>query len=228
MASAGRERECAGPTGRARTSKIARLPAAVREELNERLLEGQGCGEILAWVNSVPAARSVLEQRFAAQPITEMNLSRWRQGGYAGWLERRHTTEAVEALAAGCAGQDDAVVERINGHLAVVLSARLFVETQKFSAMAEGPEKTAAWQRLLMAYVLLRRADVYGVKARHAREKAKIVEEAMRERAEAERPNASEERVEKIFNTVCEEIKRRYPNGLPEEDGCASDEALPG
>ena len=35
--------------------------------------------------------KKVLERHFASQRITEDNLSRWRQGGYAGWLEQRAT-----------------------------------------------------------------------------------------------------------------------------------------
>lgn len=44
MAVAGRQQECAGLMGRNRTSKIAGLPAAIREELNERLLDGEKPG----------------------------------------------------------------------------------------------------------------------------------------------------------------------------------------
>ena len=94
----GRLQESAGPTGRTRTSKIARLPAAVREELNERLLDGEEPSAIVAWLNSLPAVKKVLERLFASQPITEVNLCRWRQGGYAGWLEHRATKEAVDAF----------------------------------------------------------------------------------------------------------------------------------
>jgi hypothetical protein len=198
VAASARPRECSGPSGRSRTSKIARLPARIREELNERLLDGEEPAQIVAWLNSRPAVQRVLARLFDSQPITEVNLCRWRQGGYAGWLEHRNTQEAVEALAKSCAGVDGAAAERLNGHLSVVLSARLFVEVQKWGALPEGPDKTAAWQQLVMTYVLLRRADFYGVKVRHDREKAKILEDRMRTEAAENRQLSPEEKEEAI------------------------------
>jgi hypothetical protein len=201
LAALARRREGRGPTGRARTSKIARLPAGIREELNERLLDGEEPGGIVAWLNSLPAVQRVLARSFAAQPITEVNLSRWRQGGYARWLEHRNTQEAVEAVAASCAGVDGGAAERLSRHLSVVLSARLIVEAQKCGTMPEGPDKTAAWQQLLMAHVLLRRADFYGAKARQELEKAAIAEERQRARGEENRAFSPEE-IEEATNNI--------------------------
>ena len=153
---------------------------------------------IVAWANGLPGVKKVLERHFASQPITEDNLSRWRQGGYAGWLEQRATQEAVAGLSAACAGVDDGSAEQVSRHLSIVLSARLFVEIQKMSAMEEGPDKTAAWHRLVMACVELRRADFYGVKVRHDREKSRIIEEAKREAAAAGIPLSSEQKAERM------------------------------
>jgi len=204
MAALARQQECCGPRGRSRTSKIARLPAGIREELNERLLDGEEPAGIVEWLNTLPAVKRLLARSFASQPITEVNLCRWRHGGYAGWLEHRNTQEAVEAVAASCVGVDGEAAEGLNRHLSVVLSARLFVEVQKWGAMPEGPDKTAAWQQLVMAYVLLRRADFYGVKVRHDREKAKIVEDRLRAEVEANHvlsPQEKEEAMDRILGT---------------------------
>ena len=43
-------------------------------------------------------------------------------------------------------------MERLNRHLSVVLSARLFVELQKIGVMPEGPGKSAAWHQLVVGY----------------------------------------------------------------------------
>ncbi len=204
MAALAKQQECCGPKGRSRTSKIARLPAGIREELNERLLDGEEPAGIVAWLNSLPAVKRLLARSFASQPITEVNLCRWRHGGYAGWLEHRNTQEAVEAVAASCVGLEGEALERLNLHLYVVLSARLFVEVQKWGAMPEGPDKTAVWQQLVMTYVLLRKADFYGVKVRHDREKAKIVEAGLRANVEEYRvlsPQEKEEEIDRILGT---------------------------
>ncbi len=196
--------ECCGPTGRARTSKIARLPADIRAELNERLLEAEPPAAILEWLNGLSEVQRVLAQSFDSQPITEVNLSRWRQGGYAGWLEQRNTQEAVEAVATAAAGVKGPAAENLNRHLAVVLSARLFVEMQRCGAMPEGPDKTASLHKLVMSYALLRRAEYYGEKVRLDREKLKMLEERLRQEAEKNRkrsPEEQEDRINKILGT---------------------------
>src|SRR5580658_2357280 len=85
--------DCAGPTGRARTSKIARLPESVRAELNQRILDGESPEEILPWLDSLPSVQNVLKRHFDGQGITEENLSRWRHGGFLSWFQERSTVE---------------------------------------------------------------------------------------------------------------------------------------
>jgi hypothetical protein len=53
-----------------RNGKIARLPLALREELNRRLREGEGGRTLLAWLNASPAVRAVLE----AEELRERRL----------------------------------------------------------------------------------------------------------------------------------------------------------
>ncbi len=67
--------ECRGPTGRARTSKIARLPADIRAELNERLLEAEAPAAIVEWLNGLPEVQrtrtaSIKSWAQAASPPT--------------------------------------------------------------------------------------------------------------------------------------------------------------
>jgi hypothetical protein len=43
-----------------RNGKIARLPAAIREELNQRLLEGEQGKPLVAWLNGLPKVKESL------------------------------------------------------------------------------------------------------------------------------------------------------------------------
>jgi hypothetical protein len=88
-----------------RRGKIARLPRAVREQLNIRLDDGQEAAEILPWLNDLPEVRQILTQHFNGTPISPQNLSAWRQGGFHEWLLHRelldsasHMREHVEEL----------------------------------------------------------------------------------------------------------------------------------
>ena len=69
-----------------RLSKIARLPATIRDQLNRRLHDGQLSNTILPWVNSLPETQEILAELFNNKPITHQNLSEWRRAGYQDWL----------------------------------------------------------------------------------------------------------------------------------------------
>ena len=61
---------------RRRNGKIARLPEAIRQQLNQKLQDGLPYDEIIAWLSD------------QGHPgILRMNLSRWAHGGLQDWLE---------------------------------------------------------------------------------------------------------------------------------------------
>ena len=81
-----------------RTGKIARLPLAIREQLNASLLEGElGCN-LVDWLNSLPEVRAILAAQFGGSPINEPNLSAWKDGGYEDWLARQNSRAWVARL----------------------------------------------------------------------------------------------------------------------------------
>jgi hypothetical protein len=85
----------------ARNGKIANLPNDIREQLNLRLLEGETARELAAWLNALPEAQSILGSQFHGAPISEVNLTHWRQGGYLQWLTERECFDSARALADG-------------------------------------------------------------------------------------------------------------------------------
>ena len=76
-----------------RTGKIARLPRAIREEINERLLDGVPGKEIVESINALGWMR-----KQGRTPITEQNLSEWRKGGYQDWLRHRENMQWMQQL----------------------------------------------------------------------------------------------------------------------------------
>ena len=82
-----------------RTGKIARLPAAVRQQLNLRLDDGQEGPPILDWLNALPEVQALLQEKFGGAPISPQNLSQWRQGGFQDWLLLRELCGEAQALA---------------------------------------------------------------------------------------------------------------------------------
>lgn len=64
-------------------SKISRLPFAIREQLNTKLLDGAKGREALKWLNNLP------ELKANGDRINAQNLTDWRKTGYSAWLDAR-------------------------------------------------------------------------------------------------------------------------------------------
>ena len=82
----------------ARQGKIARLPFAIREELNRRILDGQSGRVILRWLNADPAVKKLLPEDAEGLNVTDSNLTSWRQGGYEDWRKQREHIETIQEL----------------------------------------------------------------------------------------------------------------------------------
>lgn len=83
----------------ARQGKIARLPHALREQVNTRLLNGESASTILGWLNAEPEAAVIWQTNFDGSEASPQNLSEWRSGGYRDWLTRREKIEHTKTLA---------------------------------------------------------------------------------------------------------------------------------
>ena len=71
------------------TGKIARLPREIREQLNQRLEDGEPGNRLVAWLNELPEVKALLAAEFGGAAIKEQNLSNWKQGGFRDWRMRR-------------------------------------------------------------------------------------------------------------------------------------------
>ena len=81
-----------------RTGKIARLPRAIRQTLNERLREGHNGRILVAWLNSLPEVQAILAAQFGGAKIRQQNLSEWRKGGYREWEQWERAIEVAVTL----------------------------------------------------------------------------------------------------------------------------------
>jgi len=77
--------------------------------------------------------------------VSDMNLSRWRQGGYQDWLEQREALEAAERMAEDGKDLAGAANGELSDRMAVWLLARHLVIFRRLKA--EGGEE-GNWKRL--------------------------------------------------------------------------------
>jgi hypothetical protein len=107
-----------------RTGKIARLPHAIRQRLNLRLHDGESGRELIRWLNSLPEVRAILQRDFGARPVSDQNLTEWKQGGYVDWLSHKERLDEVRELVANAADIAQATQGQMSDHLAAALAIR--------------------------------------------------------------------------------------------------------
>jgi len=156
---------------KARVGKIARLPLAIRQQLNQRLQNGEQGKLLVQWLNGLPEVQAILSAQFNGQPISEPNLTAWRQGGYRDWEEEQRTLLAVSTVFEHAAELKEAGSEALAENLALVLTAKLATEVQRLNDLPPGEERTKVWKELAHGLVLLRRGNLQGERVKVEREK---------------------------------------------------------
>ena len=166
-----------------RNGKIARLSRSVREKLNCRLRDGEQGKQLVTWLNSQPEIQSMLALEFGGRPISEQNLSEWKQGGYCEWLLHQDALERVRNLAAD-AGELTVAAGALADHLAIVLTARYATALAQWDGNPNGTiaQNVRTLRALCQDIVELRRGD-------HSAARLKIEQKRLerdREKTEAE------------------------------------------
>src|SRR5713226_3591975 len=169
-----------------RIGKIARLPLAIREQLNRRLQDGEIGKDLVVWLNSVPEVQAVLKAEFGDRPVNEPNLSDWRTGGYEDWRVHQDTMQQVNQLVANAKELGGASQTPLSELLATCLAARYAVELSRLTAPVtprEGTRPTGeaegnggcdfeVLRKLCRDVLALRRLDLAGQRLRIEREAA--------------------------------------------------------
>jgi hypothetical protein len=146
----------------ARIGKIARLPRDIRAQLNSRLQDGHEGKTIVTWLNSLPQVKRLLAKNFDGHPVTESNLSDWRQGGYEEWLAHQDMLVQAQELAVNRRELEAAAPGRsLTDHLSDAVSFRfgaiLAAQGLEFDDAAR--QQLRILGRLCQAVVKLRRSE---------------------------------------------------------------------
>lgn len=167
-----------------RTGKIARLPSEIREELNHRLQDNEPGGQLLAWLNALPAVQTVLARDFGGSPITKQNLYEWRIGGFAAWQARQETLAQARELMGEAVELAAATEGKLTDHLATVLAARYASALAGWNGEVTEDlrRKLRALRGLCQDIVELRRGDHSGARLKMEQERL----EREREKSEEE------------------------------------------
>jgi len=160
-----------------RTGKIARLPKAIRDELNQRLRDGEPHTTLAEWLNSLPETKALLEKFFRGRAISEQNMSEWKAGGYAEWELHEEMMLRVEAVEERAGEVSDSTAGQPGDQLAFLLSGYYMAALGDW----DGEDSTFPAKRLRLLRSLthdlteLRRSDHSAWRIDLARDKFKFL-----------------------------------------------------
>jgi len=181
-----------------RNGKIARLPLAVRQELNRRLDEGEQGKKLVAWLNDLPAVQNVVAAEFGGKAIRQQNLSEWKQGGYRDWQAKQEALEIAERLGDDAAEWNPEGRTPLTETLALWLAVRYAMATQRVTETG-GLEGWRLLREMCCDIVDLRKGD-------HTAERLQIE----REWLELEKEGTEKRVLEKIEDVLKQpETKQR-------------------
>src|ERR1022692_3603881 len=92
--------------------KIGRLPKYYRDKLGRRIEDGEPGKELVKWLNGEKRVQEMLKEQFGGRPITEQNLSEWKQTGHPEWLR----CEEARLLVTRLTEQSDDLDEATDDH----------------------------------------------------------------------------------------------------------------
>jgi hypothetical protein len=143
-----------------RRGKIARLPQPIREQINQRLQNGEEGKQIAEWLNTLPEVRSLMAAEFEGEPVNEVNLSNWKLGGYRDWEAEQAALQAALQFHAEAAQLSQAGGPQLADQLALCLTARFAAALRHTSADADDPAQgLEQLRRLRRDLVALRQGD---------------------------------------------------------------------
>jgi hypothetical protein len=169
--------------------KIARFPAVVREELNQRLFNGEKCQQVIAWLNGLPAVQAVVNAEFAGQPVTPCNLSNWKATGYKAWREIREMREATAFLLREMPDMPEPERRALSKRIGAIFIGDLLMQLRRMDAMREGAPKSRLQRDLLDRFLTLQSSQIENERLRVREKQIDFHREWERRRQKREIPD---------------------------------------
>jgi len=191
-----------------RIGKIARLPGPIREQINNRLEDGENGREIIFWLNSLDEVKTVLAESFGGRPMMDNNFSEWRRGGYRDWQEQQSVLAEARRVVAEGGELAEIGAGAMADNLAVWLTGRYIVATRRLMEAGDGPEAWKLLREMCHDVVALRRGDHGAEWLRLDRERLKLLRQKNARERKKEKLAVEEE--DPPLPPMSEEEKERH------------------
>jgi hypothetical protein len=135
------------------------------------LRNGETGRYVLAWLNGLPEVKQVMNNDFGGAELNEVNLSRWRDGGYEDWLEEEQTKEAAVTLANRAAALEVLSVGSLTQNMALVTIARLAMELRRIESMEDDAARFKCLRDLMWGVIVLRQVEAESERRKREQER---------------------------------------------------------
>jgi hypothetical protein len=165
----------------------------VRDELNQRLDDGEVGQELVAWLNALPEVQTALATHFGGRAITEQNLSVWKQGGFADWLRHQEARDWADRVMEASDDFETAPAHTpLAEYVAVQVLMELVKQLEKAREIDDATEQRHAVLGVAQQVTQLRRADYQGERTQMERERLEMKQEQERRRLAKEDKRAAD------------------------------------
>jgi hypothetical protein len=171
------------------------MPRVIRDEVNRRLADGQTSKSILDWLNNLPAACQILRDQFDAAPITESNLSDWRNGGFRESQQENQRQNNIQIILDAHPALIASVQGDLSDRIAVLFAAHMISELRELALEKDTENKALLWRELRMGLAAMRRYAYFT--AKHRAEFGKLEHERL-EREQRKSPLTAEEQEQRV------------------------------
>lgn len=204
-----------------RIGKIARLWHGLRSQLNQRIEDGEPGRSLVEWLNSCGATKDTLAEHFGGRPITEQNLSEWKQGGFKDWQRHQETRALARGFLAEAEELEEEVghtplPDRLSETVALAL-ARLLREAVDWE---KGPEQRAAILEIVRELGRWRQGDRQMEERRREDEvweqelEAKVMEQEAQDEAELRGLEAGIKHAKARTKYMGDMLRKEYREGM--------------
>ena len=154
--------------------KIGRLPEQTRNELNQRLADGQPAAPLLQWLNARPEVQDMMDARFHSEPVSEQNLSNWRSGAFLRWQQHQTRCNLLREMVADAQtleNHTDHSDTEIGRQISVLFAADFALSArEQLATLTEPAQRCQYLQGVLRTLQPLRREDYLADRLRLQRE----------------------------------------------------------
>jgi hypothetical protein len=176
-----------GPFSRPQTNISSGSKKRGHVKLNRRLHDGELHTRLVDWLNSLPEVQAILKTDFEERPVSEQNLSEWKQGGYSDWVLQQEALDLVRHMDADADELNQASKVRLTDLLTQRLAAGYVIAAKALGrSNEEGEIDLKILRELCGDIVALRKGDHSAERLKLERERLDFERDQLRELREEE------------------------------------------